>query len=237
MHATQGVNTGSWTCEQVGSATTDTSVPVGVALPTGVPFNTGASGDESVATAISNAGVNTSSDTNVYQLRLVTSGSGQAGNVKLHYNSVDIKVTGTGSSDTWSVVYPPQTDATTTVVTSSPTSPVNSATPVSTTFTATVTPTTPVTTSGGVGSVEFFNGGTQIGTTQLITGAAVSGNYTAAVTLSEPANSTRRSRQSSFHTTATPRAVDFDRDPLCTLASRPEYDVDSVDGEPGRLRG
>ena len=187
----QGVNSGSWPCDKVGGSTVYTTVPAGVALPSGQPFETGASGDDSIVAAIANVGANTtSSDPNIYQLRVVTSGTGQAAVPNAHYNSVDVKITGTGANDTFTVVYPPQTDATTTAVTASPTSPVNSASPVNTTFTATVTPATAVVTSGGVGTVEFFNSGTQIGSTQLISGAAVSGKYTAAVTVSEASPST-----------------------------------------------
>ena len=183
----QGVNSGSWPCDKVGGSTVYTTVPAGVALPSGQPFETGASGDDSIVAAIANVGANTtSSDPNVYQLRVVTSGTGQAANPISHYNSVDIKITGQGTTDTWSVVYPPQTDATTTVVTANPPSPDTSSSPVPVTFTATVTPTTSVTTSGGVGSVKFFNGTTQIGATQLISGA---GPYTAAVTVTEPSPS------------------------------------------------
>jgi hypothetical protein len=176
---------GSWPCDKVSQSTNISPEPS--FLPAGEPFVTGAAGDHSVATAISNAGANTTSgDPGIYQLRVVTSGPGQAAVVNNAYNSVDIKITGTGASDTWSVVYPDQTDATTTVVTANPSSPNTSSTPSVVTFTASVTPAHSVTTSGGVGSVQFFNSGTLIGTTQLISGA---GPYTAAVQVTEPSPS------------------------------------------------
>ena len=183
----QGVNSGSWPCDKVGGSTVYTTVPAGVALPSGQPFETGATGDDSIVAAIANVGANTtSSDPSIYQLRVVTSGTGQAAVPNAHYNSVDVKITGTGANDTFTVVYPPQTDATTTVVTANPPSPDTSSSAVNVTYTATVTPATSVVTSGAVGTVEFFNAGTQIGTTQLISGA---GPYTAAVQVSEPSPS------------------------------------------------
>jgi len=80
---------------------------------------------------------------NLYHVRLVTAGPSGADS---RYFATTIRVTG----NTWSVEYPPVAQNTTTTLTASPPSPVNSGTPV--TLTATVAPT------GVAGSVAFLDG-------------------------------------------------------------------------------
>jgi hypothetical protein len=98
--------------------------------------------------------------TNLYDIRLETSGPGQAVNPDFFYETaISVDVTGTSSSGaptgTWSVDYPDYTQNTTTTVTASPASPQTVATggtAAATTLTATVSPTADAT-----GTVTFWN--------------------------------------------------------------------------------
>jgi hypothetical protein len=151
---------GTWNGEALGSSTTypNASAPVPLNTST-LPVQTGASGDEDIATLMSDLPNNNASGSgyeNLYQLRLKTTQAGQQPNVK--YDSADISINSTAG--TWSVVYPAITStATTTALTASPTSPQASGTSV--TLTATVTPAAP-------GTVQFENGTTAIGSPQTV---------------------------------------------------------------------
>ena len=151
---------GTWNGEALGSSTTypNASAPVPLNTST-LPVQTGASGDEDIATLMSDLPNNNASGSgyeNLYQLRLKTTQAGQQPNVK--YDSADISINSTAG--TWSVVYPAITStATTTALTASPTSPQASGTSV--TLTATVTP-------AAAGTVQFENGTTAIGSPQTV---------------------------------------------------------------------
>jgi hypothetical protein len=171
---------GAWNCDQMSSSTAFATPPSGAALPTGVPFVTGAAGDTDVADIAADIPNGDASDPGVYQLRLVTSGPGQAGNVASHFDSLDIVVSGsTWTAENWPD--PATADTTTTVVTSTLTSPQNSPTAISVPLKATVTPLSTPTGTGPIGSVQFFNGGVQVGATQLTTSTPP---YTATVSAS-----------------------------------------------------
>lgn len=89
---------------------------------------------------------------NIYEVRLITTAPGQSPDV--NYFRVDVQVN--TAAGTWSVVYPASATSTTTTLTASPASPVNSGTAV--TLTANVTP------ANTAGSVHFFDGATDLGT-------------------------------------------------------------------------
>jgi hypothetical protein len=153
---------GSWSGEALGSSTTypNASAPAPINTST-LPVQTGSSGDETIATLMSdlpNTNAVGSGYENLYQLRLKTTQAGQQPNVK--YDSADISIDSTNG--TWSVVYPALTPtATTTTLTTAPTSPQASGTSV--TLTATVSPAAP-------GTVQFENGTTAIGSPVTVTG-------------------------------------------------------------------
>ncbi|MFC5008143.1 Ig-like domain repeat protein [Dactylosporangium cerinum] len=88
---------------------------------------------------------------NIYQLRLITTAPGQSPDV--NYFRLDLQVD--TAAGTWSIAYPASATATTTTLTASPASPVNSGTAV--TLTAKVTP------ANTAGSVHFFDGATDLG--------------------------------------------------------------------------
>ncbi len=155
---------GSWSGDQLSSSTTypNTSAPGALASAT-LPVVTGASGDESVAQLAANyPNTDTSSDgyAGIYELRLKTTGAGLGQTTT--YDSVDIAISGTGASATWSVDYPtPTLNATSTVLTASPTSPQTAGTSV--TLTATVSPSVS-------GTVQFENGGVALGAPVTVSG-------------------------------------------------------------------
>ena len=155
---------GSWSGDQLSSSTTypNTSAPGALASST-LPVVTGASGDESVAQLAANyPNTDTSSDgyAGIYELRLKTTGAGLGQTTT--YDSVDIAISGTGASATWSVDYPtPTLNATSTVLTASPTSPQTAGTSV--TLTATVSPSVS-------GTVQFENAGVALGAPVTVSG-------------------------------------------------------------------
>ncbi|WP_238014525.1 Ig-like domain-containing protein [Dactylosporangium sp. AC04546] len=99
---------------------------------------------------------------NIYQVRLITTAPGQSADV--NYFRVDIQVD--TAAGTWTVVHPASATPTTTTLSATPASPVNSGTAV--TLTANVSP------AGTAGSVRFFDGATDLGagTYNAATGAA-----------------------------------------------------------------
>lgn len=105
---------------------------------------------------------------NLYEVRLYDGGTGLSQSSK--YWRVDVQVDTTAG--TFTVVYP-STTATTTVLTGNPASPINSGTSVA--LTATVSP-------AAAGSVEFFDGATDLGagTYNPTTGVATLSNTPAA---------------------------------------------------------
>jgi Bacterial Ig-like domain (group 3) len=100
---------------------------------------------------------------NIYQVRITESGPG--GVVVTKFWSADIQVD--SAAGTWREVYPvagSTATPTSTTLAAAPASPIVSGT--ATTLTATVTP------AGGVGSVQFFDGATSLGTVAVSAGAA-----------------------------------------------------------------
>jgi hypothetical protein len=147
-----------------------TGAPASVASLT-VPVATGAATDLSISTVMADF-PNTSTVVgyqNLYELRLYDSGPGVSQQTK--YWSADIQVNSTAG--TWTVVFPAPAAATTTTLVGSPASPVTSGTAVA--LTATVSPAT-------AGSVEFFDGTTDLGagTYNATTGVATFTNTPAA---------------------------------------------------------
>jgi hypothetical protein len=165
-----GQPVGAWTGGLLSaSASTfpDTGAPSNLAS-SGLPLVTGTSSDNSLATYISS---NPNADTSttdgyggVYVLRLVTSGPGLSATAT--YDATDIQVTGS----TWSVVYPaPVPIGTTTTLSELPTSPQQAGTSVQ--LNATVTA---ADSSTPAGSVQFKEGGTDIGSPVLLVSGAAS---------------------------------------------------------------
>ena len=166
-----GTAPGTWNGEALGSSTTypNASAPAPLNTST-LPVETGASGDEDIATLMSDLPNNNSSGSgyaNLYQLRLKSTQAGQQPNVK--YDSADISIDSTAG--TWSVVYPAvTTTATATTLTAAPTSPQASGTSV--TLTATVSPSAP-------GTVQFENGSTDLGSPVNVTAGVAAFTTTA----------------------------------------------------------
>jgi hypothetical protein len=162
-----GVSPGAWSGEQLsGVATTYPNPSAPGALGTSsLPLETGASGDENLATYIGdfpNTDTSTDGYAGLYVLRLKTSASGSG--ISSSYDSADISVNTTAG--TWSVVYPaPTVTATSTALATSPASPQVSGTSV--TLTATVSPSAP-------GTVQFEYGTTDVGSPVSVSGGTAS---------------------------------------------------------------
>jgi hypothetical protein len=158
-----GTAPGTWSGETLSASTAfpNASAPGALATAT-TPLVTGASGDTTLAQLASDfPNLDTSSDgyAGLYQLRLKTSKAGVAG-LSTTYDSADISISGS----TWSVVYPaPTLTATTTTLTTSPTSPQTAGTSV--TLTATVSPSAP-------GTVQFEVGSTLLGSPVTVSGGS-----------------------------------------------------------------
>jgi hypothetical protein len=184
----QGENPGLWSSEKMSASTTynpSGTIPADLA-GTGLPVVSAPS--ETIGTLIQDL-PNTSAVSgyqNLYELRLFTSGTQAPAST---YDSADVQVanvTTDGSGDvtggTWSLVYPAAVVTTTTTITETPPSPdVTSANPVSVTLnssTSAAAPGVPAGYTGPIGAVQFFDGSTQVGATQLVTGT---GPYTASV--------------------------------------------------------
>lgn len=147
-----GEQPSAWSGEQLGGSTTFPNAAAPSPLNTSsLPLETGADGDETLATLESDfPNKDTSSDgyVGMYQLRLYTNAAHKSQTTT--YDSADILISGSS----WSVVYP-ATTTTTTVLGASPTSPQPFGTPE--TLTATVSP------SAATGTVQFEDGTTDIG--------------------------------------------------------------------------
>jgi len=169
-----GVDSQLWSTEQLSSSTIYSPTPAGMPADlggTGLPVVTSSAGDETLAQYISDF-PNTSAVAgfqNLYEIRLYTSGTSASGAT---FDSADVQVDTTAG--TWTVVYPPATDATTTTITETPANPdITSAGTVSVLLSASVSaasPGVPAAYTGPVGTVQFFDNLTQVGTTQLVTG-------------------------------------------------------------------
>jgi len=158
----QGESPGQWSGEALSLSTTypNSSAPSSLAS-SDLPLVTGASGDESVAQLEADfPNSDTSSDgyAGIYVLRIKTSSTGQG--TATGYDSADIQID--SANGTWSVIYPaPTLIATTTTISTVPTSPQVAGTSVA--LTATVSPAAP-------GSVQFEVGTTDIGSPVTVSG-------------------------------------------------------------------
>jgi hypothetical protein len=156
---------GQWSGEALSGSTTYPNAAAPGSLGTSaLPLVTGSSGDESLATYITDFPNSDTSTTDgysgIYQLRLKTSATGKT--VTTTYDSVDIQVTGS----TWSVVYPaPVTTPTTTTLSTTPGSPQVAGTSV--TLNASVSPSVS-------GTGQFEDGLTNIGSPVTVSGGAAS---------------------------------------------------------------
>jgi len=140
---------------------------------------------------------------NLYQLRMLDSGGTVGGQDPQTYASATVQVN--VAAGTWTQVYPSVTATpTTTTVAANPPSPQNSGTSVQ--FTATVTP------SNATGSVQFDDGGTNIGaavpvsggTASVTTAALAVGSHTIHATFTPSGNFAGSAGQLTYQINAAP---------------------------------
>ncbi|HJQ42871.1 MAG TPA: Ig-like domain-containing protein [Jatrophihabitantaceae bacterium] len=169
-----GVPTGSWTTGETWTSTQ--TFGAAVSYPGSLAGSTNAivkgnATDGPFSTHISAFPNASAANPGVYQIRLYTTQAGGGGNAT--YYSADISVSGT----TWTQVFPapPAATATTTSLTVGPASPQAHGTNV--TLTASVAAASGPNPTNG--SVQFFDGATQVGATQTYTGSPVSVSTTA----------------------------------------------------------
>jgi hypothetical protein len=172
-----GENPGLWSGEQISSSTTfpDSSAPSPIGS-TSNPVETNSGSDTSLSSYISSFPntQTTSGYVGLYDVRLEATGAGLPGLSSYWDTVISVNTT----AGTWSVDYPDFTQNTTTALAASPASPQTApASPV--TLTATVAPAT-------AGTVSFWNGSTQVGTTQTVT----STNGVATVNTTPPTGTT-----------------------------------------------
>jgi hypothetical protein len=175
-----GENPGSWSGEGISLSTNypNASAPAPIGT-TSNPVETNGGTDTSLADYIA-----TFPNTQVaagypglYDVRMKLSGGG----LPPQSTYWDTVISVNTSNDTWSVDYPDYTQNTTTALAASPPSP-QTPPASSTTLTATVTPE-----ADAVGTVSFWNGSTQVGATQTVSGT---GANTASVMTTPPTGST-----------------------------------------------
>jgi hypothetical protein len=172
-----GENPALWSGSQIGGPSTfpNTTAPAPIGT-TANPVEANTGSDTTISSYIS-AFPNTQTATGyvgLYDIRLQATGAGLPALSSYWDTVISVNTT----TNTWSVDYPDFTQNTTTTLTASPASPQTApASPV--TLTATVAPAT-------VGTVSFWSGATQVGTTQTVT--ATSG--VATVTTTPPTGTT-----------------------------------------------
>jgi len=171
-----GQNPQTWSGEELSLATAypNTSAPLpvsGTANP--VESNNGTDTQLSQYIATYPNTQTTSGYPGLYDIRLEPTGIGQPVNPNFFYETV---ISINTATSTWSVDYPDWTQNTTTTVTASPST---ETTPAPITLTATVAPS-----ADSTGTVSFWNGTTQVGTTQTVSGG------TASVTTTPPTGTT-----------------------------------------------
>ncbi len=166
-----GVAAGQWSGEGVSGTTTfpNASAPSSLASSP-LPLVTGATTDYSLENYVGDFPNNDTSTTDgyagLYVLRLYTNASGHT--LTTNYDEAVISISGTGTSQTWTLDYSP-TSATTTTLAASPASPQPQGTAVG--LTATVTP-------GAPGTVQFENGGSPLGSPVPVSGGTATTNVT-----------------------------------------------------------
>ncbi len=164
-----GENPGLWSGEQISSSTTfpNASAPAPVGT-TSNPVETNPGTETTIASYIS-AFPNTQTATGyvgLYDVRMKVSGDGIPPSTTYWDAVISVNTT----NGTWSVDYPDWTQDTTTSLSANPPSPQTP--PASlTTLTATVSPATD-------GTVSFWNGATQVGTTQTVSTSSASASVT-----------------------------------------------------------
>jgi hypothetical protein len=172
-----GENPGLWSGEQISSSTNyPNAAAPGQLGTTANPVETNSGSDQTLQ-SYTTAFPNTQTATGyvgLYDVRLKVSGPGLGTN-NVYWDTV---ISVNTSNNTWSVDYPDYTQNTTTTLSATPPSPQTApASPV--TLNATVSPAT-------AGTVSFWSGTTQIGTTQTVTGT----NGTASVQVTPPTGTT-----------------------------------------------
>src|SRR5215469_12206117 len=172
-----GENPGLWSGEQISSSTTfPNAAAPGQLGTTANPVETNSGTDVSMSSYIS-AFPNTQTAAGyvgLYDVRMKVTGAGVPAQAAYWDTVISVDTT----NNTWSVDFPDFTQNTTTALTASPPSPQTApASPV--TLTATVAP-------AAAGTVSFFSGSTQVGTTQTVTAT----NGVATVTTTPPNGTT-----------------------------------------------
>jgi hypothetical protein len=157
-----GVAIGAWTGEGLTGSTVypNASAP-GALGSSSLPLVSLTGSDETINQLAGDL-PNTATDAyqGLYQLRLKTSGPGQAAGAT--YDSADILISGS----TWSIAYPAiVATSTTTTLTATPTSPQNAGTSI--TLNASVSP-------SAAGTVQFLDGATSIGSPVTVSGGSAS---------------------------------------------------------------
>jgi hypothetical protein len=168
----------SWTSNFISASTAfpNASAPAPVGT-TPNPAETNSGSDQTIASLVA-ADPNMVSQAgypNLYDVRMSVTGPGGLGTLPGYYDTV---ISVNTVNNTWTVDYPDYTQNTTTTLIATPPSPQTPpANPI--TLQATVAPAT-------AGTVSFWSGSTQIGTTQTVTG----GDGVASVTTTPPTGST-----------------------------------------------
>jgi hypothetical protein len=170
-----GIAAGQWSGEQISGSPAYPNASAPAPLNTSsLPVVTGAPSDESLATYIGDFPNSDTSTTDgyagLYVLRLFTGAAGKS--TTTTYDAADIQLSNVVTTDgvvtggTWSAVYPtPSLTGTSTSLTTNP--PTTAASGALVTLNATVAPSAP-------GTVQFEEGGNDIGTPQTVTGGAAS---------------------------------------------------------------
>jgi len=170
-------NPGTWSNNIISASTTypNTAAPAPIGTTANpVESNTGSDATiSSLVAAIPNT-VTQAGYPGLYDVRMTLSGAGQPALTTYYDTVISVDTT----NNTWSVDFPDFTQNTTTTLSASPPSPQTApASPV--TLTATVSP-------ASAGTVSFWSGSTQVGTTQTVTAT----NGVATVSVTPPTGST-----------------------------------------------
>ena len=198
-----GVPSGAWSGEALTASTNypNASAPAPLTTST-LPLVSLTSGDSTLATLVADF-PNTATDAyqGLYQIRVKTSGVGQPPDAT--YDSADILVSGS----TWTQVYPGAAQATTTALAVTPASPVTQGAAVA--LNATVTP------SAAAGTVQFQDGGSNLGSPVTVS-AGIASLSTTALTVATHSLTATFTATDPTYLGSTSAAVSFVVDPLPT---------------------
>ncbi|MEA2922794.1 MAG: hypothetical protein QOF07_2759, partial [Bradyrhizobium sp.] len=206
--AQPGVNTLAWTHgEQMSAGNTFpvTGAPANIASSPN-PTVAGAPGELSLAQLQTDFPSTDPTTPGVYQIRIVTSGVGGA---DTQYFRADIQITGS----TWTQIFPVAVQNTTTTLSVAPPSPQPSGTNVS--MTAAVSP------SSAVGSVQFKDGGANLGPAVSVTAGTASMSTTALAVGSHNLSAVFAPTDPTAFTTSTSNTV-----PYAITAGVPPFEPD-----------